>query len=68
MLGGLGGYLLGFPLTEDVAARMIGVSLPAPGGLLLPTVTLAVFVSVVAAVIPAIWAARLDPTRVLREV
>ncbi|MFQ5493762.1 MAG: FtsX-like permease family protein [Phycisphaerae bacterium] len=68
LLGGFGGYYLGFPLTEDVAARMIGVGLPVPSGLLLPTVALALVVSVVAAVIPAIWAARLDPTRVLREV
>ncbi len=68
VLGGVGGYLAGFPLTEDVAARMIGVSLPVPGGLLVPTVALAVVVSVVAAVIPAVLAARLDPTRVLREV
>lgn len=68
LLGGLGGYLLGFPLTKDVAARLIGVSLPVPSGLLVPTLILALLVSVFAAVIPAIWAARLDPTRVLREV
>ncbi len=68
LLGGFGGYLLGFPLTENVAARMIGVGLPVASGLLLPTVALTLFVSVAAAVIPAIWAARLDPTRVLREV
>ncbi len=68
LLGGLGGYLLGFPLTNDVAARLIGVGLPVPSGLLWPTVALAISVSIVAAVIPAIWAARLDPTRVLREV
>lgn len=67
-LGGVGGYMLGFPLTEDVAARMIGLSLPVPSGLAWPTVGLAVLVSVLAAVIPATWAARLDPTRVLREV
>ncbi len=68
LLGGFGGYYLGFPLTKDVAARMIGVSLPVPSGLLWPTVGLAFTVSLVAAIIPAIWAARLDPTRVLREV
>ncbi|MFQ5589628.1 MAG: ABC transporter permease [Phycisphaerae bacterium] len=68
LLGGIGGYLLGVPLTEDVAARMIGVGLPVPTGLLFPTLILAFLVSVVAAVIPAVWAARLDPTRVLREV
>lgn len=68
VLGGLGGYLLGFPLTKDVAARLIGVSLPVPSGLLLPTLILALIASVVAAIVPAIWAARLDPTRVLREV
>ena len=68
LFGGLGGYLLGFPLTDNVAARVIGVGLQVPSGLLFPTLTLALLVSVAAAIIPAIWAARLDPTRVLREV
>jgi putative ABC transport system permease protein len=68
LLGGLGGYLLGFPLTEELASRMIGVALPVSGGLLVHTVLLAVVVSVVSGVVPAVWAARLDPTRVLREV
>lgn len=68
LLGGLAGYWLGFPLTEDIAARLIGITLPVPSGLMTPTITLALVVSVAAAAIPAFWAARLDPTRVLREV
>ncbi len=68
LLGGLGGYWLGFPLTERVAARMIGIALPVPSGQLAPTLALAICVSLAAAAIPAVWAARLDPTRVLREV
>ncbi len=68
LLGGLGGYYLGAPLTKDVAARLIGVSLPVPSGLLVPTLILTLLVSVAAAIVPAFWAARMDPTRVLREV
>jgi putative ABC transport system permease protein len=68
LLGGLGGYYLGAPLTENVAAKLIGVALPVPSGLLMPTLILAIAVSVAAAIVPAIWAARMDPTIVLREV
>lgn len=67
LLGGLGGYWLGYPLTEEIASRMIGVVLPVPTGLLMPTVLLAITVSVVSGIVPAVWAARVDPTRVLRE-
>lgn len=67
LIGGVGGYLLGFPLTEELASRMIGVALPVPTDLLVPTLVSAVAVSVASGVVPAIWAARLDPTRVLRE-
>lgn len=68
VLGGLAGYYLGFPLTEEVAARLIGLPLPAPEDLLGITVALSVAVSTLSALLPALRAARLDPTQVLREV
>lgn len=68
ILGGIGGYLLGFPLTKELASRFIGISLPVPDDMLWQTLVLATLISVLAAIIPAVYAARLDPTRVLREV
>jgi putative ABC transport system permease protein len=68
ILGGFAGYLLGFPLTDKVAARLIGLPLPVPDDLLGISIALAAGVSVIAALVPAAFAARLDPTVVLREV
>ena len=68
ILGGLGGYLLGFPLTNTIAFRLIGAPLPVSDRLLGLTLALAVGVSIVAALLPAARAARLDPTEVLREI
>ncbi len=61
------GFLLGFPLTEYLALRLIGYSLPVSGNLVAPILGLSIGVSVLSALVPALRAARLDPTIVLRE-
>ncbi len=68
VLGGLGGYFLGFPLTEEIASRLIGLPLPVPKSLLGMTLALSIVVSMLSALVPAARAARLDPTLVLREI
>lgn len=67
-LGGFAGYYLGFPLTEEIASRLIGLPLPVPQGLLGITLALSITVSILSALLPAARAARLDPTVVLREI
>jgi putative ABC transport system permease protein len=67
VIGGFAGYLLGFPLTEEIASRLIGLPLPAPEGLLGITLALSIVVSMLSALLPAARAARLDPAQVLRE-
>jgi ABC-type antimicrobial peptide transport system permease subunit len=66
--GGLSGYLLGFPLTEKIAASLIGMPLPASKVSLMMVLALSSAISMVSAIVPALKAARLDPTKVLREV
>lgn len=66
-LGGLAGHFLGFPLTAKVASSLIGLPLPASEGLLGATLALSIIVSTLSALVPAVRAARLDPTEVLRE-
>jgi len=68
VLGGALGHVLGRPITERVASAMVGVPLPAPASLLVPTVLLSGLLCAVAAFLPALRAARLDPTEVLRDV
>jgi hypothetical protein len=68
LVGGVAGYLLGHPLTDYATTRIMGQSMPVPGGILAPALLLTVAVSVISAFLPAARAARLDPTRVLREV
>jgi putative ABC transport system permease protein len=67
MVGGFAGYLLGFPLTAEVASTMIGLPLPVPESLLGITVVLSTVVSALSALLPAVHAVRLDPAEVLRE-
>ena len=67
-LGGLLGHVLGRPLTEIVAAALVGLPLPASADLMVPTVILSTLICALAALIPALRAARLDPTEVLRDV
>jgi ABC-type antimicrobial peptide transport system permease subunit len=68
IIGGLAGYYLGFPLTEEVASRLIGLPVPVSTDLLGMTLGLSVTVSLLSAFLPAVRAARLDPTAVLREI
>ena len=67
-VGAAAGVLLGHPLTETVALHLVGAPL-APESFVSSGVLLsaAVGVSVAAALIPAVRAARLDPTTTLRE-
>ncbi len=68
LIGGFVGYYLGSPLTEEVASRLIGLPLHASTDLLGVTLGLSVTISILSASLPAIRAARLDPTAVLREI
>jgi ABC-type lipoprotein release transport system permease subunit len=65
--GGALGFAMGIPLTSGVGSRLLQVPLRPPPGLWLPVVVLCILVSVLAALVPAWRAARLDPSRVLRE-
>ncbi|MBI5481725.1 MAG: ABC transporter permease [Deltaproteobacteria bacterium] len=66
--GAIGGYLAGHPLTAFYTARLVGLPLPVVPGQFVPLAALAVLMSLVGTAVPALWAARLDPTTVLREV
>lgn len=66
-LGGALGWLAAAPVTNRLAASMLGTTLvPAPG-LLAQAVAISAAVSALAAVLPAARAAALDPIVVLRE-
>jgi ABC-type lipoprotein release transport system permease subunit len=67
VFGGLAGYLLGFPLTATVASTLIGLPLPVPESLLGRTLAFSTLVSVLSALLPAVYAAQLDPAEALRE-
>jgi hypothetical protein len=66
-IGGLAGWAAAVPASRAIGERLLGSSLLAPSGLLIPAVALAAAVSAVAAAFPARRAATLDPTVVLRE-
>lgn len=68
LLGGLAGFMLGYPLTENIASSLIGASLSVQEGSLMLVLVFSSMISVVSALIPAIRAAKLDPTEILREV
>ena len=68
---GGGGALLGWtgaaPLARRVGARLVGGGLDLPVESFLPYLLLAATVCALVALVPATWAARQDPTTVLRE-
>jgi putative ABC transport system permease protein len=66
-VGGALGWLAAVPLTNQVAASLLGSPLVPPPGLLVPAVGLAALVSAAAALVPFARATTLDPTIVLRE-
>ena len=66
--GGLSGYWLGVPLTKKIAASLIGVPLPVANSSLAMVLALSAANCIISALVPALKAARLDPTKVLREV
>lgn len=66
-VGAAMGLLLGIPLTEYFTSRLIGYSLPISDIQFAPILALTIGVSIVSALVPALRAARLDPTIVLRE-
>lgn len=65
--GALAGWLGAGPLARLGAARLLGVPLELPAGVLLPHLLLAAGVCALAALVPAAWAANRDPTVTLRE-
>jgi putative ABC transport system permease protein len=66
-LGGALGWVAAAPLTNRLAASLLGAALTPPPSLLIPAVVLAAVVSAIAAWFPAARATTLDPTDVLRE-
>jgi hypothetical protein len=66
-IGGLSGYLLGALLTAKLGSQLAQVPLEVEPGLWLPLAVLCGGTSLVAAALPARWAARVDPCQVLRE-
>jgi putative ABC transport system permease protein len=67
-VGGLAGLMLGAPLTRVVADRFMGSELPASPDLFAPILATTILASVAAVLVPALRAARTDPTTILREV
>jgi putative ABC transport system permease protein len=68
VIGSLLGYLLGYPLINNVGSVLMGTSLSIPEGSLLIVLIASLTVSILSALFPALHAARLDPTEILREV
>jgi ABC-type antimicrobial peptide transport system permease subunit len=66
-LGAAAGWLGAEPLARQVGSRILGGALDVPAGVFVPHLLIAVGVCAAAAVVPASWAARRDPTLVLRE-
>lgn len=66
-VGGVVGWLAAAPLTNHLAASLLGSPLTPPPGLLVPAVGLAALVSAAAGFVPFARATALDPTVVLRE-
>lgn len=66
-LGAAGGWFAAPPLARHVGERILGGALEVPAGMLVPHLLIAAGVCAAAALIPASWAARRDPTVVLRE-
>ena len=67
VLGGGLGYLLGIPVTEKLAAKVLDASLTPSADRLPEVLAMCVAVSVVFAYLPSRHATSLDPTAVLRE-
>jgi putative ABC transport system permease protein len=66
-VGAFLGWAAAIPVARHLGARLLGMVLEVPPGLLAPNLLIATAVCSVAALIPASRAASLDPTLVLRE-